>query len=82
MGRERLHHGTAAIHWNEAAPISPILSGAYPVACGVDSVNFDRFVSREWPRVTCKRCLRHKARLARFARHPASVDEARDATAE
>lgn len=68
MARDRLHHGTAAIHWSADAPIFVDLSGAFAPVCGVDSVDFDRFMTRTWVKVTCLRCLRHKARLVRFTR--------------
>lgn len=66
MARDRLHHGTAAIHWAADAHVAVTLCGHFQPICGVDSIDFDRFITSNWESVTCKRCLRHKRRIARF----------------
>lgn len=70
MARDGLHHGVAAIHWNEQGSKAVVLGGLLACICGIDSIDFDRYVTSDWGKVTCKRCRRHKSRLDRFRLRP------------
>lgn len=54
------------VHFHPQAPHMPRLSEAYEdygatTTCGVDNLTRDRWLTRDWQRVTCKNCLRRQA---------------------